>query len=72
VVSNLWHELLHLTLQRTHHQTTTDGTMSDRYVDDTLWYSTIRKVMLDFPMYATDPVTGQSTELYNPENNPWS
>ena len=72
VTSNLWHELLHLTLRITHHQTTAEGTFPAQYVNDTVWYSTIKKIMFDFPRTSPDPISGGETELYDPEDNPWS
>jgi hypothetical protein len=72
VANSVWHELLHITLRVTHHQTTPEGTMPAQYINDNYWYTTIKGIMLDFPRFAADPTTGQQTELYNPENSPWS
>jgi hypothetical protein len=72
MVNNVWHELLHVTLTVTHSQTSVEGTIAARFVNDPVWYSTIKNIMLDFPQSSPDPVTGQPTELYNLENSPWS
>ena len=72
VVNSVWHELQHVTLQVTHRQTTPEGSMPTEYVNDGVWYPTIKGVMYDFPRFATDPDTGRQTELYDPESNPWS
>lgn len=71
-VSSVWHELMHATMAITHHQTTPEGTRDDKYVDDAAWFTAIKNLMLDFPRFAADPVSGATEELYNIENNPWS
>ena len=72
LVNTIWHELLHTTLSVTHSQTTPEGTMPSRYVNDGVWYNTIRGIMLDFPLHAVNPTTGKIETLYNTENSPWS
>ncbi len=72
LVNSVWHELLHLTLSTTHGQTTTDGSVSEAVVDNVIWYQTIKQIMLNFPKTSVDPVTGESVEIYNVENSPWS
>jgi hypothetical protein len=72
LVNSVWHELLHLTLQITHHQTTPEGTVNEDYVNDAIWYSTIYSIMLNFPSRSVDPATKKPEELYNINDNPWS
>lgn len=68
LMQTVWHELLHLTLNVTHRQ----YGRADDHADNSVWYPTIKKIMLDFPRVARDPVTGEKVELYNPERSPWS
>lgn len=72
LVNTIWHELLHTTLSVTHSQTTPEGTMPSNYVNDGIWYNTIRGIMLDFPLHAINPTTGKVETVYNTENSPWS
>ncbi len=71
VVGTVWHELLHVTLNITHHQTTREGSPSPAFVNDAVWYTTMKEIMFDFPRFANDPVNGLRTELYDPESGPW-
>lgn len=72
LVNSVWHELLHITLSITHSQTTAEGSVPEASVNNAVWYSTIKGIMLDFPRSTIDPLTRQTIELYNPENSPWS
>lgn len=72
LVNSVWHELLHTTLNITHHQTTNEGTVSAQYVNDAVWFGTIYSIMLNFPQNAVNPVTNQSEQLYDTNNSPWS
>lgn len=72
LASTVWHELLHVTLNVTHHYTTLQGSIDPRFVDEGTWYGWIDRLMLEFPRMLVNPVTGVSEEMYNPDNNPWS